>query len=115
MTLPRLRIDHLLNFNWKFLVPLSLINLLVVAFVWKIVPDTDSINSAADALVPTLVLLIVNIGMIAGVGALLRDWGRRDRAHIQARRARAVEPEVERRTSSAGSGRRLTLWNLPSS
>ena len=66
MTLPRLRIDHLLNFNWKFLVPLSLVNLLVVAFVWKIIPDTDTINSAADALVPTLVLLIVNVGMIAG-------------------------------------------------
>jgi len=104
MTLPRLRIDHLLNFNWKFLVPLSLINLLVVAFVWKIIPDTDEINSAADALVPTLVLLIVNIGMIAGVGALLRDWGRRDRAHIQARRAHAVEPEAAPQAAPEAAG-----------
>ncbi len=30
-TLPRFRIDQLMAFNWKFLVPLSLINLLVVA------------------------------------------------------------------------------------
>jgi NADH-quinone oxidoreductase subunit H len=85
MTLPRLRIDHLLNFNWKFLVPLSLINLLVVAFVWKIVPDTDSINSAADAVIPTIILLIANIAMILGVGEVLRGWGRRDRARIMAR------------------------------
>jgi NADH-quinone oxidoreductase subunit H len=86
LTLPRLRIDHLLNFNWKFLVPLSLANLLVVAFVWKIIPGTDAINSATDALLPTLVLLVVNVVMVLGVGALLRDWGRRDRARIEARR-----------------------------
>jgi NADH-quinone oxidoreductase subunit H len=85
MTLPRLRIDHLLNFNWKFLVPLSLVNLLVVAFVWKIIPDTDAINSAADALIPTLVLLAVNVAMFAGVGVVLADLGRRDRARVEAR------------------------------
>jgi NADH-quinone oxidoreductase subunit H len=39
MTLPRFRIDHLMAFNWKFLVPLSIVNLLVVGFVWKLVPD----------------------------------------------------------------------------
>jgi NADH-quinone oxidoreductase subunit H len=32
-TVPRLRLDQLLNFSWRFLVPLSLINLLVAA-VW---------------------------------------------------------------------------------
>jgi NADH-quinone oxidoreductase subunit H len=32
-TLPRLRLDQLLNFSWRFLVPLSLINLLAAA-VW---------------------------------------------------------------------------------
>jgi len=39
-TLPRLRLDQLLNFAWKFLVPLALINLLVAALwhfsgVWQ--------------------------------------------------------------------------------
>jgi NADH-quinone oxidoreductase subunit H len=92
LTLPRLRIDHLLNFNWKFLVPLSLANLLLVAFVWKIIPGTDEINSATDALLPTIVLLIVNVAMVLAVGALLRDWGRRDRARIEARRASTDVP-----------------------
>jgi NADH-quinone oxidoreductase subunit H len=85
MTLPRLRIDHLLDFNWKFLVPVSLMNLLVVAFVWKVIPDTDSINSFGEALVPTLILLIVNVAMILGIGAALAERGRRERARIQAR------------------------------
>ena len=85
MTLPRLRIDQLLDFNWKFLVPLSLVNLLVVAFVWKVVPDTDQISNLGDAIVPTLVLLVVNIAMIAVVGAILRERGRRERQRIEAR------------------------------
>jgi hypothetical protein len=85
MTLPRLRIDHLLDFNWKFLVPLSLVNLLVVAFVWKAIPGTDEIDTAMDALVPTLILLVVNLAMLAGVGAVLADLGRRDRARVEAR------------------------------
>jgi len=91
MTLPRLRIDQLLNFNWKFLVPASLINLLVVAFVWKIIPGTDAIHNFRDALGPTLALLAANVVMILAVGEALRGWGRRDRARIEARK-QAVPP-----------------------
>ncbi len=100
MTLPRVRIDHLLNFNWKFLVPLSLINLLVVAFLWKLMPDTDQINSFADALGPTLVLFLANVVMFAGVAWWLREWARRDREHIEARRAVVAEPAEA--TAAAG-------------
>ncbi len=102
MTLPRLRIDHLLDFNWKFLVPLSLVNLLVVAFVWKIVPNTDQIHSFGDALVPTLALLVANIAMIAVVLALLADRGRREREHVLARKAGTDLPVAE--TQPAGAG-----------
>jgi NADH-quinone oxidoreductase subunit H len=95
MTLPRLRIDQLLDFNWKFLVPASLINLLVVAFVWKVIPGTDTINSFREALVPTVILLLVNIAMILGVAEVLRGWGRRDQARIMARKAAVGGPVVE--------------------
>jgi NADH-quinone oxidoreductase subunit H len=90
-TVPRVRIDQLLNFNWKFLVPVSLANLLVVAFVWKIIPDTDQINSARDAIVPTLALLAANIAMIAVIGLVLRKQGRRDRMRIEARLAPVLD------------------------
>jgi NADH-quinone oxidoreductase subunit H len=100
MTLPRLRIDQLLDFNWKFMVPLSLVNLLVVAFVWKVVPDTDSINSAGDAFVPMLALLIANVVMIAVVLTVLRDRARRERAHIEGR----IEADTVVDTAPAGAG-----------
>ncbi|WP_420642069.1 NADH-quinone oxidoreductase subunit NuoH [Candidatus Leptofilum sp.] len=38
-TLPRLRIDQLLNFNWKFMVPLTLVILLAVALLDRLVLD----------------------------------------------------------------------------
>lgn len=41
-TLPRLRLDQLLNLSWKFLVPLALINLLVAA-IWHRTGEWQSI------------------------------------------------------------------------
>lgn len=40
-SLPRLRIDHMLSFNWKFLTPLSLALLMVVALMHKLLANTD--------------------------------------------------------------------------
>jgi NADH-quinone oxidoreductase subunit H len=36
-TFPRVRFDQLLNLNWKWLMPLSLLNLLATAFVMKVI------------------------------------------------------------------------------
>jgi NADH-quinone oxidoreductase subunit H len=57
-TLPRLRIDQLLAFNWKFMVPLSLLNIVVVAIVTKVLRDAE-----ASTGLETLVLLAANILM----------------------------------------------------
>jgi len=35
-SLPRLRIDHMLNFNWKFLTPLAIVLVMVVAVLQKV-------------------------------------------------------------------------------
>ncbi|NDJ75868.1 MAG: NADH-quinone oxidoreductase subunit NuoH [Chloroflexi bacterium] len=104
MTLPRLRIDQLLNLNWKFLVPLSLINLLVVAFVWKLIPDTDEIDSFGDAFWPSVALLVANIAMFVGMSVVLRERGRRERARIEALRGPVDDPGMGTNAVPAGTG-----------
>lgn len=49
-TLPRLRIDHMLNFNWKFLTPLSLAILLVTALMDKVLATLPKWGYAAGML-----------------------------------------------------------------
>ncbi|MCE5299653.1 MAG: NADH-quinone oxidoreductase subunit NuoH [Spirochaetia bacterium] len=36
-TFPRLRVDHLMEFSWKYLIPIALLNMVVTAFVIKLV------------------------------------------------------------------------------
>ena len=48
-TVPRVRIDHMMAFNWKFLVPLSLVNILVIAFWDKVLQvDYNAVTNAAQ-------------------------------------------------------------------
>jgi NADH-quinone oxidoreductase subunit H len=89
-TLPRVRIDQLMSFNWKFLVPLSIINVLVMAFLLKIVqslglaPAPEEINSVIANLPQTIVLLLGNVVMILGTLQVMRAQGRRQREQAEA-------------------------------
>ncbi len=85
-TLPRVRIDQMMNFNWKFLVPLSVINVAVVAFLLQVVralglaPASGMENDLIANLPQAAVLLAGNLVIIAVVLQLLRNAGRRDRS-----------------------------------
>lgn len=47
-TWPRVRVDQILSFNWKFLVPVSLVLILMVAILDKLIPaNTGDIARAA--------------------------------------------------------------------
>lgn len=41
LTLPRFRIDQMMAFNWKFLVPVSIIHVLMTGFWWKVLPEPE--------------------------------------------------------------------------
>ena len=84
-TIPRVRIDQMMSFNWKFLVPISIVNVLVMAALIKIVqliglmPAPDQANDLIANLPQTIVLLLGNIAIIAGVLAWLRSKGQQGR------------------------------------
>jgi NADH-quinone oxidoreductase subunit H len=84
-SLPRLRIDQLMSFNWTVLVPLSIVNLLVMAFLLKVVQELGIAPSAADAnsfvanVPQTLVFFLGNVAVFAGLMAIVRNQGRRER------------------------------------
>ncbi len=84
-TFPRVRIDQLLDLNWKFFVPLSIVNVLVVAFVLKILQELQiavPLNASTNflATIPmTVVLLLVNVAMTYALIAWLRNRGAKAR------------------------------------
>jgi hypothetical protein len=77
-SLPRLRIDQILGFNWKFLTPLALVNICVVALVGKAVP------ASAGPWVQAGAFLAANVLMALGVLGLLAVAGRRARQREEA-------------------------------
>lgn len=94
-TIPRVRIDQMMAFNWKFLVPISIVNVLIVAFLLQVTKllglqpapgETDFLAHLPQA----IILLLGNLALIGGVLTVLRNAGRRERLAAEAQDA---EPE----------------------
>jgi NADH-quinone oxidoreductase subunit H len=85
-TFPRLRFDHLVGFAWKFLVPLSLVNLFLAALVVK---ATDNVWGQ------TGLMLVSSIIMVAATAFVLNRSARRIKDAPALKRIVAVESRPE--------------------
>lgn len=101
-TVPRVRIDQMMAFNWKFLVPVSIINVVVMAFAIMLVntlglaPAPENASDFAANLPRTIVLLLANGVVVLGALALMRNSVRKQRLLEAARSAANVRIESER-------------------
>jgi NADH-quinone oxidoreductase subunit H len=80
-TVPRIRIDHMLTFNWKFLTPLSFALLIVTAIVHSVLKD-------ANPWVYGSAMFLSNLLLGWATLEILRAGARRDRAQSVAPAAR---------------------------
>jgi NADH-quinone oxidoreductase subunit H len=85
-TLPRLRVDQLMDFAWKTMVPLALANLMVTALVAKLVPQNSLVGAAA--------YVVANVVIIAGIAVVKYPrWKREKREVVLV--PRSATPQVE--------------------
>jgi NADH-quinone oxidoreductase subunit H len=76
-SMPRIRIDHMLAFNWKFLVPLSLVVLVNTAVLSKLLAGLPTWGYTLGMFLSNVVIAVVTV-------EILRAYGRKQRKSEQA-------------------------------
>ena len=78
----------MLGFNWKFLTPLALVLLIVVAILDKAMADVNTVWYV-------LVMLAANLLIVWGTVLILRRYARTERIRIAEERPVARAPEAD--------------------
>ena len=92
-SLPRLRIDQMLNFNWKFLTPLALALLIFTAILSKIL-EIAGITLKSSPLLFSGLFLTMNLVLVGVTVLFLRAYGPKRPNVIAEPRPVAVTPET---------------------
>jgi len=67
-TLPRLRVDQLMGFAWKFMLPLSILNILVAGFAWH--------AQQQDSKTITVITWVISLAILYGTASGLNQLNR---------------------------------------
>ncbi|MFN3706077.1 MAG: NADH-quinone oxidoreductase subunit NuoH [Thermoflexales bacterium] len=95
-TLPRVRIDQMHNLNWKFLVPMSIVNLVLVMLALKLFPASAAAQAASGGVlvspgVQAVILMLINLAVLlvslSLVGRAARRMRMQEEALLAQRRA----------------------------
>jgi len=86
-SLPRLRIDHMLGFNWKFLTPLSLVVVIVTAILQKVLVTSPYWLYVAGMLVANVLIAWITL-------LILRSRARTERKRVAEPRPVAAPPST---------------------
>ena len=84
-TYPRLRIDQIMAVSWKFLLPLSLVNLVAVTLEVFLLRGPEGVLTTGDLGIMAAVNIVLTVAAIWVFGNLIRD-----RVRFQARRPSEV-------------------------
>jgi NADH-quinone oxidoreductase subunit H len=102
-SMPRIRIDHMLNFNWKFLVPLSLVTVLATAVVHKLL-------SGYSQWIYTLGMVLMNVLIVWVTLVIVRRYAQVERQRVAEPKPFASPENADLRV--AGSPSAATTTNL---
>jgi NADH-quinone oxidoreductase subunit H len=90
---PRLRIDQMLGFNWKFLVPLSLGMLIVTAILDRLLVQSFQVQAGTPTYVISMLVANVIIALVTVLG--LRSYAQLQRKRFSDDRPVAIAPEAD--------------------
>lgn len=85
---PRLRIDQMLGFSWKFLTPIALLVLIVTAIMSKLLTNVSPWINAAS-------MLIMNLALAVIIVIILREYARIQRTRFTSSRSVAKLREAD--------------------
>jgi NADH-quinone oxidoreductase subunit H len=97
ISMPRLRIDQLLGFNWKFLTPLALMLLILTALVEKIISELvlPGVTAGAGTAIRVAAHLTLNVMVVWVTIEVLRRSGRKTRMPVAKPRPVAMAPKSQ--------------------
>ena len=107
-TVPRVRIDQLMTFNWKFMVPLSIVLVIVQAFLLRVIdtlglaPSPEMATDFVANLPQAIILFLGNVAIIVGVMVIIRNQGRQMRLADEAAQTARNADDVPALRAPAG-------------
>jgi len=90
---PRLRIDQMLGFGWKFLTPLALVLVIVTAILDKLLVGTFQVQPASP--IYAISMLVANVLIALVMIQVLRSYARLQRQRFPDDRPVAIAPEAD--------------------